>query len=368
MNPIKIIQAIIAVIVIGISISYFSFESNVTDIQNNNNLEELGSLEESVNNKLIETTIIDEFGQESKLIIRLTDKIIKSENDGSYSVIEAFVRDESGDASKIYLHMTGDLDDKQIKYIEILNDAIFRQLFNPNDLINYQGTLVPSKATFELKDDMGQRLDQITVSDADTSLVIIPTFTASAYSEPGFYTFYLGQCDGEFHGMLFRDEDCLTVEIISDDNLDYNSSGNAVQILDLLNYDMITYLELHHNPNILTTYDKIILLHNEYVSNVMFNAITSHENVIFLYPNALYAEVDVNVIDNTITLVRGHNYPDITIRNGFDWQYDNTHPYEYDNECKNWEFYSIPNGHMLNCFPENIIWTDELLLKALKDL
>ena len=78
MNPIKIIPAIIAVIVIGISISYFSFESNVTDIQNNNNLEELGSLEESVNNKLIETTIIDEFGQESKLIIRLTDKIIKN--------------------------------------------------------------------------------------------------------------------------------------------------------------------------------------------------------------------------------------------------------------------------------------------------
>ena len=37
----------------------------------------------------------------------------------------------------------------------------------------------------------------------------------------------------------------------------------------------------------------------------------------------------------------------------------------------NWEFYStdgMPNGYMLNCFPENKIWHDQLLLQKLKDL
>ena len=56
---------------------------------------------------------------------------------------------------------------------------------------------------------------------------------------------------------------------------------------------------------------------------------------------------------------------------GFDWENDNTHPYEYDTECENWEFYPTggnPDGYMLNCFPENKILEDQLLLKTLKDL
>ena len=39
------------------------------------------------------------------------------------------------------------------------------------------------------------------------------------------------------------------------------------------------------------------MLHNEYVTRPMFDAITSHPNVIYLYPNALYAEIEVNYID-----------------------------------------------------------------------
>ena len=87
--------------------------------------------------------------------------------------------------------------------------------------------------------------------------------------------------------------------------------------------------------------NKIIVLHNEYVSKIMFDALTSHKNVIFLYPNALYAEIDVDITNNEITLIRGHGYPESTIVNGFDWENENTHPYEYDSECNNWEFYKI---------------------------
>ncbi len=86
----------------------------------------------------------------------------------------------------------------------------------------------------------------------------------------------------------------------------------------------------------------------------------------YLYPNALYAEIDVNYEKNTISLVRGHEYPDSKIKNGFDWEFDNKQ-YEYDLECKNWEFTEIKNGKMLNCYPENIIFQDKELLKAIKE-
>ena len=104
----------------------------------------------------------------------------------------------------------------------------------------------------------------------------------------------------------------------------------------------------------------------------MFDAITSHPNVIFLYPNALYAEIEVNYTDETITLIRGHNYPEQEISNGFDWPFDNTHPYEYDRLCLNMEFYKVQPGWMTNCYPENLFLanTEQLfnILKLLKDL
>ena len=188
-------------------------------------------------------------------------------------------------------------------------------------------------------------------------LVIIPIYTASAYSENGFYDFYAGKCDT-----------CTTTKIVSIDQLGEQSSANAVKVLKLLGYDSITDIELDKNPNILSKYDKIILLHNEYVTKKMFDAITSHPNIIYLYPNALYAEISVNFVDNTISLIRGHGYPDSNIDNGFDWKYDNTRPDEFDKECNNWKFYDIPNGKMLNCYPEQKIWKDKEFLKVLKEL
>ena len=119
------------------------------------------------------------------------------------------------------------------------------------------------------------------------SVVVYPIFTAAAYSEPGFYTFYRGECDAEFHGVLFRDDDCLTVKLDENVEPSFVSSGLALQIFTLLDYDIISDITIHKNPEILSTYDKIILLHNEYVTSIEFEAITSHPNVIYLYPNAL---------------------------------------------------------------------------------
>ena len=197
-------------------------------------------------------------------------------------------------------------------------------------------------------------------NDPQKTVVVYPYFTSVAYAEPGFYTYYAGGCDN-----------CTTTKFAPPLPL-YTSSGMGHQALTLLGYTSITDVEIDKNPGILQQYDKVIMLHNEYVTRTMFDAITSHPNVIYLYPNALYAEIEVNYIDETITLIRGHNYPEPEITNGFDWEFDNTHPYEFDNKCQTIDIYKIKNGWMTTCYPENVFLRDSQqlfdLLKTIKDL
>jgi len=200
-------------------------------------------------------------------------------------------------------------------------------------------------------------------NDPQKTVVVYPYFTFVAYNEPGFYTYYRGECD-----------DCTTAKFVSP-TLFYNeyvSSGIGHQALTLLGYPTITDTDIDQNPGILQQFDKVIMLHNEYVTRAMFDAITSHPNVVYLYPNALYAEIEVDYVNETITLIRGHNYPESSISNGFDWEFDNTHPYEYDSLCLDMEIYQIENGLMTTCYPENLFLqnTQQLfnLLKFIKNL
>ena len=51
--------------------------------------------------------------------------------------------------------------------------------------------LVTKKGLFKLKSNVGSTFSQIKISDEqDKPLVIVPIFTASAYSENGFYEFF----------------------------------------------------------------------------------------------------------------------------------------------------------------------------------
>jgi len=50
-------------------------------------------------------------------------------------------------------------------------------------------------------------------------------------------------------------------------------------------------------------------------------------------------------------LIRGPGYPEKSIINGFDWEFDNSQYFD-DWDCMDWEFYKVKNGHMLNCYPE----------------
>jgi len=212
-----------------------------------------------------------------------------------------------------------------------------------------------------LNEDRMDEYNEVSIwNDTQKAAVVFPTFTSAAYGEPGFYTYYRGECD-----------ECTTTNI-KIPRLFFPSSGNAIQSFSLMGYKVLDDIEIDKNPSILEKYDKIIMLHNEYVTQTMFDAITNHPNVIYLYPNALYAEIEVDYETNFITLIRGHGYPESGISNGFDWEFDNTHPYEYDTECSNMEFYRIDNGWMTNCYPEQV-FTNSVngtykILKLIKEL
>ena len=205
--------------------------------------------------------------------------------------------------------------------------------------------------------ESGQKFIDILKPD-DNSAVIYPIFTSAAYREPGFYAYFAGACD----------ESCITNLSFNYTGGTYNSSIHTAQILHAVGYNLITDIDVDQNPEILKNYDKIILLHNEYVTKKMFDAIVDHPNIIFLFPNALYAEIDVNYDDNTMSLIRGHDYPP-GIMNGFNYEIEEKfHKYEYDNTCLDWKFIEFKNGHALNCYPEGIIHENFDILLKLKEL
>ncbi|KFI21105.1 hypothetical protein HW44_17400, partial [Nitrosococcus oceani] len=130
----------------------------------------------------------------------------------------------------------------------------------------------------------------------------------------GFYDYYNKKCDTS----------CLTVSIPKKISGSYSSSITAAFALTLLNYSSINDIDVDKNPDMLKKYDKVIVLHNEYVTQREFDAITHHPNVVYLFPNALYAKVNTDYKKSTITLAKGHGYPDKNTRNGFGWKNDNS--------------------------------------------
>ena len=148
----------------------------------------------------------------------------------------------------------------------------------------------------------------------------------------------------------------------------HNSSFFAAQALYLLGYTIISDIEIEKNPNILSNYEKIIVLHNKYVTKTMFDAITSHPKVVYLYPDSLKEEVTVNFVQKTITALSPLKQPqDKIYQNDFEWEYDSSH-LEFvsclDREVK---FEKVTNGIMLNCYPVDFLMKSPSLLKIIKE-
>lgn len=231
---------------------------------------------------------------------------------------------------------------------------LFRAFAYKKDMMIHDGKMIPNDIQFEKISNQTENYAKL--QDADKkSVVIMPLFTSTAYSKSGFYDYYHGLCD----------EKCLTRNIAYGEPYRFTGSSNAVKVFKLLGYDTITDIDVDVDPEILSGYEQVIVLHNEYVTQKEFDAITSHKNVLYLYPNALYAKVNVDYENDRITLVRGHGYPTENIANGFDWDNDNS-KLETDVLCSNWKFNDAKNGRMLDCYPENIIFNDFELLEKIR--
>ena len=243
-------------------------------------------------------------------------------------------------------------------------DDFFDIYFTENDILraklNMAYPLDGVSLTLHPINSLSKEFRELRPDPNEKSVIVYPLFTAAAYSEPGFYTFFREECDKE----------CITVNF-ANAKMGYTSSGMATQILYQLGYDFITDADVDLHPEILEQYDKVILLHNEYVTKKAFDALSAHPKLIFLYPNALYAEVSANYLDNTITLISGHQYPNYPNgpANGFGYKVEEDfHKYEYDAECIKWEFMPINNGYHLNCYPDSILLNNLEILAMLKDL
>ena len=243
------------------------------------------------------------------------------------------------------------IEDNETRQITIPADELLfkhKYFFNENHEV-YGSEISPNPTNYEIYKKIGL------FNTSKNIVFVYPIFTQAAYDENGFYYYYHKLCDST----------CLTVKIPEEEQGKYTSSIRATAILSILNYPHITDVDIDKNPDILKKFDRVIVLHNEYVTKKEFDAITSHPDVVYLFPNALYAEVKTDYDSKTITLVRGHGYPDANIRNGFDWKFDNSQ-YEYDNQCDNWFFYKVDNGKMLNCYPAFRMYYDRDLLTAIK--
>jgi len=188
------------------------------------------------------------------------------------------------------------------------------------------------------------------------AVMVYPIFTQYAYSEKGFYDFYKGKCGSSCLIIYFKNGAIPP---------GFNMGKNGYDYLDKLGYDLVTDIDIDQNPKILEKYDKIILLHNEYMTQKEFDAIKNHKNVVYLYPNAMYAKVFVDYDKNTMTLIRGHGFPEKTIDNGFD--YVTSSQYEYDTKCKNYQWKANPNGIQPTCYPEYLLTYDHSIFQVIKD-
>ena len=243
--------------------------------------------------------------------------------------------------------------------INVQSTSNFHLYVTPSDFERLQNDLpIMNGIRLTLNESISKDFIDEFKSNAN-AVVIYPIFTAAAYQVDGFYSYYLGYCD----------ESCITNLSFETFNFDYGGSGATSQILYHFGYNFLTDIEVDQNPGILDNYETVILLHNEYVTKKEFDAISTHPNLIFIHPNALYAEINVNYDDNTMTLIRGHNYPEPEIANGFDYAIEEKfHEYEYETECTNWEFIEIENGFHLNCYPEAIIIKNLEIIKKLSEL
>lgn len=230
----------------------------------------------------------------------------------------------------------------------VINNSEVEVTVPENEFTAYTETKLPELDYYENYDELR--------SEGKTA-VVYPIFTQSAYDWGGFHDYYSGYCDS-----------CTSTRLHHVYEKTFSASGNGFRILEFLGYQVLDDTDIDKNPEILKQFDKVVLLHNEFVTKAEFDAIINHPNVVYLYPNALTSQITADYVSNSISLVRGQSYPTSDVQNGFDWNESNPE-HEMNWDCSSWNFHKVSNGYMLNCYPETFLPNNGYeMLKALKTL
>jgi hypothetical protein len=126
----------------------------------------------------------------------------------------------------------------------VQSTSVFQTYVRESDIKTEGGRQVYDRVILELNPAVNY--DELK-ADGNT-VIVYPTFTASAYTEPGFYTFYRGECDTK----------CLTIQI-QNNFAQPQANPNALQVFRLLGYPIITDVDVDKDPSILTHYNKITI-------------------------------------------------------------------------------------------------------------
>ena len=234
-----------------------------------------------------------------------------------------------------------------LSVIIILKTGSSDAINTTNDFDEYRISQMPETRFFEQYEEL---------SAPEKTAVVYPILTQTAYAWGGIHDFYLGRCDS-----------CSEVKIDEFYDPIFSVGAKSFRILEFLGYKVIDDIDIDKNPEILNNFNSVVVLHNEFVTEKEFLAITSHPNIVYMYPGALNSKVKINYENETMILERGPSFPQSDVISGFDWKYDNSN-ISNNTTCEEWKFYKINNGHMLNCTPEDIIQNNDKILKELKRL
>ena len=281
-------------------------------------------------------------------------------------------------ASELSLISNGNFSEWSVPFV-FKNSGVYRIVVTVRDNADNLGyaettiNLVPSQK--------GMELDKSEVINPRMAFVRY-TFTEAAYLENGFYDFYYKYDFPPSDINITSDLNLLTVKTIpaTSEIIETNSLFKLSNLTTLLpegvefrfwlpffdhvkkvvpssTLTVIRDEDVHdghifYQDNKTNAYDVLLLFHNEYVTQAEYNNlrqfVSNGGSIVFIDANALYAEVRYDRNNDTITLVKGH-----------DWEFDgkvarSSEQERWFNESKEW----VGGNFLATDISENITFTN----------
>lgn len=170
-----------------------------------------------------------------------------------------------------------------------------------------------------------QDLDRSSLLASESRIgFVLPTFTMAAYGENAFYAFFKTYAQVKENEFVTSDIGSLSSILLnSEESFNHNKAFGLHHLRDytssLLPKAHLTYLadqDIHHGfifaPDNSNLYDILILGHSEYVTQEEYNNfkkfVENGGTIILFDANTFYTEIDYDLINNKITLVKGHTW------------------------------------------------------------